>query len=206
MLDASPPVQEVVMRKFVLMLAVLVPVLSLAFTGSRAAPIGGTFVAALAGTSEGLIPFVAVVTAQDKAIAYLCNGETMAEWFRGTVQTGGAFEAQSSTRKARITAQIVARSVIGQITLEDGRVMSFRAAPVEGEAGLYRSDDTIGTARWLGGWVVSATGEQRGAVIGGGSTRPGRNLVFRGGLIDSDLPELGALRPFRVDAEFVGKL
>jgi hypothetical protein len=199
------------MRKFLLLLTVIAPVMLMAFTDSRAATITGNFVAEVTASSGsnsagGPTPFVAVVTAQDKAIAYICDGEKMAEWFRGSVQAGGLFEVKSTTQQARIIAQIGSRSVVGNITLEGGRVVSFRATPVDGDAGLYRSDDTINDQRFLGGWVVSASGEQRGAVIGGGSTRPGRRLELRGTVINSNLPELGVLRPFQVNAEFVRKL
>jgi hypothetical protein len=181
--------------------------------GSQAAPTTGNFVSEVVGTEvagtevagtegSGATAFVAVVTSQDQAIAYICDGEKLAEWFRGPIRAGGLFEARSASR-AQITAQINARSVFGVITLEGGRVLPFRVVPANGLAGLYRSDDTIGAQRFLGGWVVLPDGQQRGAVIGGGSTRPGRKLELKSGVVATNLPELAGLKPFQVTAAFL---
>jgi hypothetical protein len=189
------------MRKIVLC---FVGILML-FAGSQAAPINGNYVAEVTGPTDSN-PFVAVVTTQDKAIAYICDGEVLAEWFRADLQAGGLFEARSTTKKSGITAQVNAGSVVGAITLETGKVIQFRATPTDGTAGLYRSDDNINNQRYLGGWVVLSNGEQRGAVIGGGSTRPGRKLELRTGFVGANLPELGLLQPFQVTSEFLAKL
>lgn len=186
------------------MMLFLVGILML-LAGSQAAPINGNYVAEVAGP-VGSNPFVAVVTTQDKAIAYICDGEVLAEWFRADLQAGGLFEARSTTKKSGITAQVNAGSVVGAITLESGKVIQFRAAPADGTAGLYRSDDNINNERFLGGWVVLPSGEQRGAVIGGGSTRPGRTLEFRTGFVGVSLPNLGLLQPFQVTPEFLTSL
>jgi hypothetical protein len=188
------------MRKMMLFVAGL-----LMLAGSQAAPINGNYVAEITGPA-GSSPFVAVVTTQDRAIAYICDGEVLAEWFRADLQAGGLFETRSTTKKSGITAQVNAGSVVGAITLETGKVIQFRAMPANGAAGLYRSDDNINNQRFLGGWVVLSNGEQRGAVIGGGSTRPGRKLELRTGFVGANLPELGLLQPFQVTSEFLAKL
>jgi hypothetical protein len=193
--------QESMMRKVMLCLAGMLMLLA----GSQAAPINGNYVAEVT-SATGPSPFVAVVTTQDKAIAYICDGDVLAEWFREDLQEGGLFEARSTTKKSGITAQVNAGSVVGAITLESGKVIQFRAMPADGTAGLYRSDDNINSQRFLGGWVVLPNGEQRGAVIGGGSTRPGRKLEFRTGFVGVSLPDLGLLQPFQVTSEFLTKL
>jgi hypothetical protein len=193
------------MRKWMLFVAGLLMLLA----GSQAAPINGIYVAEVTGTeltASGSNPFVAVVTTQNKAIAYICDGEVLAEWFRADLQPGGLFEARSTSKKSGITAQVNAGSVVGAITLESGTVIQFRATPADGLAGLYRSDDNIDNQRFLGGWVVLPNGEQRGAVIGGGSTRPGRKLEFRTGFVSVSLSDLGLLQPFQVTPEFLAKL
>jgi hypothetical protein len=190
------------MRKVMLCLAGMLMLLA----GSQAAPINGNYVAEVTDPG-GSNPFVAVVTTQDKAIAYLCDGEVLAEWFRADLREGGLFEARSTTKKSGITAQVNAGSVVGAITLESGKVIQFRATPADSTAGLYRSDDTINGSRWLGGWVVLPDGQQRGAVIGSGSTRPGRKLELNAGkplpfALDKDL----MLEPFQVTPDFVARL
>jgi hypothetical protein len=193
--------QESMMRKVMLCLAGMLMLLA----GSQAAPINGNYVAEVT-SATGPSPFVAVVTTQDKAIAYICDGDVLAEWFREDLQEGGLFEARSTTKKSGITAQVNAGSVVGAITLESGKVIQFRAMSADGMAGLYRSDDNINSQRFLGGWVVLPNGEQRGAVIGGGRTRPGRKLEFRTGFVGVSLPDLGLLQPFQVTSEFLTKL
>ena len=195
------------MRKILVILIGIVTLL----VGSRAAPITGNFVSEVIGTGvsslgvsgDGASAFVAVVTSGDQAIAYICDGENLAEWFRGPIRADGLFEAQSNSLNAQITAQINARSVVGAITLEGNRVLSFRVVPADGLAGLYRSDDMVQAQRFLGGWVVLPDGQQRGAVIGGGSTRPGRKLEFRLGVVTTNLPELVGLKPFQVTSAFL---
>jgi hypothetical protein len=189
------------MQKLMLFVAGLLMLLA----ASQAAPINGNYVAEVTGPA-GSNPFVAVVTTQDRAIAYICDGEVLAEWFRADLQAGGLFEAGSTSKKSGMTAQVNAGSVVGVITLESGKVIQFRATPADGTAGLYRSDDNINNQRFLGGWVVLPNGEQRGAVIGGGSTRPGRKLEFRTGFVGANLPELDLLQPFQVTPEFLAKL
>jgi hypothetical protein len=194
------------LRRFILIfLAPLLLGSMLLAKASQAAPISGNFVTELKPVA-GKTPFLAVVTSQDKAIAYLCDGESVAQWYRGVVLAGGMFEARSTSQKTRITAQITGRSVVGAITLEDGQVLSFRAKAASGNAGLFRSDDMIENQRWLGGWVVLTNGDQRGAVIGMGSTRPGRKLEFVDGVVGVNLPGVGALKPFQVTAAFLASL
>ena len=190
------------LNKLALVVIVLAVVL---LVQTRATPTTGTFLTAVS-VSSGPTPFVGIVTTTDKALAYICDGEGLAQWYRGSLQAGGLFEARSTTQKSRITAQVTGRSVVGAITLEDGRVLQFRAIPGEGPAGLYRSDDRINDVRYLGGWVVLPNGEQRGAVTDIGSTRPGFMLEFRSNLIGTNIPGLGPLKPFMVTPEFVENL
>jgi hypothetical protein len=174
--------KEVIMLRRII-LVVLAPLLfgSMLFTkASQAAAVNGNFVTKLKPVA-GKTPFLGVLA-------------------------GGVFEARSTSQKTRITAQITGRSVVGAITLEDGQVLSFRAKPATGNAGLFRSDDLIENQRWLGGWVVLADGDQRGAVIGMGSTRPGRKLEFVDGVAGVNLPGAGALKPFQVTAAFLASL
>ena len=179
------------------------------FAQTRAVPTTANFV----GITQNPEVFVAVITSQEKAIAYICDGQNLAQWYRGTLQAGGLFEARSTTGTTRITAQINSRSVQGMVSLEAGETLSFRAAEqvdtaqAAGQAaGLYRSDDNIDNQRWLGGWIVLPNGEQRGSIFGGGSTRPGRKLELRANFAGVDLPELGLIQPFRVTSEWLATL
>ena len=181
--------------------AALLLVLVACIVPSRAQTVTNTFVGRAADSNA----FVAVVTTAGKAIAYICDGETLAEWFRGPLTTDGRLDAKSTSEQSRITATITGNAVSGKVTL-GARTYEFQAAPASGNAGLYRSDDTLDGTRYLGGWAVLSDTEQRGAVVGGGGTRPGLTLEFRAadGKVkpNAKLPGL-TLTPFAVTPEFV---
>jgi hypothetical protein len=185
---------------------ILVAMIAIAATRTQAAAVTGTFVSALE-VGAGPTPFISLVISQGQTIAYVCDGENLAQWYRGNLQAGGLFETRSRDQQSRITAQVNAGSVVGAITLKTGRVLSFRSTPASSEAGLYRSDETINGSRWLGGWVVLPDGHQRGAVIGSGSTRPGRKLEFAERKPLPFLLETGlVLNPFLITPERLANL
>lgn len=146
--------------------------------------------------------FVAIVTSGDKVLAYLCDGEKIAEWFRGRAE-GGRVSLTSTGGASRLEATFNGGVWDGAVTLPGDRRWSFRAEGAASPAGLYRSDDVLNGARYLGGWVVLGNGDQRGAVIGDGSTRPGRTVSFASVKPSTSLENLGSLLPFLVTPEFV---
>jgi hypothetical protein len=165
----------------------------------QAAP-GATFVAA----TQNREALVAIVTSGDKTLAYVCDGEKVAEWYRGRA-VAGAVNLTSTGGASKLEAKLDGGVWDGVITLEGDRRWTFRASSAAAPAGLYRSDDVINGARFLGGWVVLENGDQRGAVIGGGSTRPGAAFSARGKPTFS-LAGVGSLLPFLVTPEFVDQV
>lgn len=184
-----------------LALAALLTVLVACIVPTQAQSVTATFVGKVANSNA----FVAVVTAQGKAIAYICDGETITQWYRGKLKADGTLETTSTTEASKINARINASGVTGKIELA-GRTLEFSATPATGNAGLYRSEDTFDNAKYLGGWAVLSDTEQRGAVVGGGGTRPGFRLAF--GLVEgktkitANVPGL-ALTPFGITPEYV---
>jgi hypothetical protein len=166
-------------------------------TSSQATPVTGNFVAQSPGA------FVGIVTSQNKAMVYICDGAQLAQWYRGPIQSGGLLEAVSNNQQSRITAQVLSHSIIGTITLQHGQTFAFKATPASGKAGLYRSEHSLDGKNYLGGWIIAANGEQRGAVIGAGSTRPGRMLEFNAEVASVRFEDLGLLKPFQITPEWV---
>jgi hypothetical protein len=169
-------------------------------TNAQQAATGATFVA----VTENPQAFVAVVTSGDKTLAYVCDGEKIAEWFRGRAINGGV-SLTSTGGASKLEAKFAGGVWTGTVTLEGDISWAFKASPTAAPAGLYRSDDVLNSARFLGGWIVLGNGDQRGAVIGGGSTRPGAALKV------SERPTVtlsgvGSLLPFLVPPAFVDQV
>ncbi len=169
-------------------------------TSAQRAATDTTFVA----VTQNPQAFVAIVTSGDKTLAYVCDGEKIAEWYRGRA-VDGSVSLTSTGGASKIQAKLNADVWEGTITLEGDRNWAFKASRASAPAGLYRSDDVLNSARFLGGWVVLDDGQQRGAVIGGGSTRPGAALSVSANPTFS-LAGIGSLLPFLVTPAFVDQV
>ena len=123
-----------------------------------ASGISGTFVGKIDG-SDALIAIVVLETRE--TLAYVCDSKLVAQWFRGNATADGlALSAGGSKLEARLSIDGAA----GQVTLGSGSARSFTATPAIGSAGLYRATKTEASFDLAGGWIVLASGEQRGAV------------------------------------------
>ncbi len=166
---------------------------------ARAASPTGSFI----GHALDSEAFIAIVTHGDKALAYICDGADVAEWFRGSVAEDGLLELRSSggwTLKARLNVSGAAGWFVG----ESARPLSFRAVPQSGDAGLYRAEIDIDGVHYIGGWVIDQQGEQRGAVIGGGTPRAASNLDLL--TLEAEVEGLGTLIAQLVTPAYVDAL
>ena len=120
------------------------------------------------GQIKGSEAFVAIVTTGRETLAYVCDGVETAEWFRGFMLESGWLEL-TSKRGWKLRASMSTSSAIGSLIIKDDKPMTFIARPVEGNAGLYRAESITEGIKYVGGWIVNTNGEQRGAVIGGGT-------------------------------------
>ena len=122
------------------------------------------------GSVQGTDAFIAVVSDGQDVQAYLCDGVTYGDWFRGPVRDGRA-EIESE-RGLRLAVQLRPGGASGTVRGLGGNEWAFEAEPAQGEAGLYRTrpDDP----EYVGGWVVLNDGDFRGPAIGFGlrSTTP----------------------------------
>lgn len=112
------------------------------------AVVSGEFVAAIPNADPGLAAdeLVAVIvndpsaTGQRTIRAYICDPASGpagdVEWFTGTI-TGDAFSLSSVDGDARIQGQLTETAATGMATLADGRVLTFRAGPATGGAGVF---------------------------------------------------------------------
>ena len=106
-------------------------------------PVTGSFVGSAQGEDEATDAFVAIVAAgpeergqeERNVKAYLCDGESVTEWFTSTTQSneldlfsedGALFEGNLSTEAST-----------GTIILEDDRTLTYTAELATGVAGLY---------------------------------------------------------------------
>lgn len=127
------------------------------------------------GETEDATTFVAIVIYKNEALAYVCDGDQAVQWFSGTLSADGQLQLRSAETWT-LAAKLDGTVVTGHYTNAEGRAVRFTAPPANGEAGLYRTEFERDGVVYIGGWVVREDGEQRGAVIGGGTGRRTRNL------------------------------
>ena len=121
-----------------------------------APPIAGSFVGEVPDASA----FLAIVADVPKGDgderdvkAYLCDGQTVSDWFRGSV-VGNDLNL-SSDGGAKLEGQLASDAATGTITDPSGNSVSFEAPLATGIAGLYNvtllSDGTLSGTSQTGG-------------------------------------------------------
>lgn len=117
------------------------------------------------GAIPGSQAFVAFVREGQHVLAYVCDGQATADWFRGEVQNEALDLAAKSG--ARLQATFNAGGVGGTFTPAGGAPVSFTAGAVTAPAGLYRSEGTAEGAEYVGGLIILPDGQSRGLVQSG---------------------------------------
>ena len=129
----------------------------------------------LRGVYLGRIPnsraFIAIATRDGRALAYVCDGEGIAEWFRGRVTDAHDLTLQSRTG-ATLNASLDATTASGALRLPIGDY-AFAALSVPDGAGLYRAE---GRNLEVGGWIVLPTGEERAVITTAAGVRAAPKL------------------------------
>jgi hypothetical protein len=125
---------------------------------STSAGIAGSFV----GTLEGTDAFIALVVLDSReALAYVCDGKGVSQWFRGMAD---ASTLNVSSDTGQLEAALSHKKASGEVTLADGKTATFSAEPARGASGLYRATGSGSGESLVGGWIVLNDGEQRGSV------------------------------------------
>jgi hypothetical protein len=131
---------------------------------AQAAPLTGTWAGHLKPGS------LAISAKNGKAIAYLCDGERIESWFKGTA-AGGKLNltgADGNTLTGFADAKTARGKVkVGKTTLD------FTIETVKKPSGLYRFAGQVRGAKVVGGWIVTKDGKQVGlAKVGDQLVKP----------------------------------
>lgn len=129
-----------------------------------------------AGRTDDDSAAIAVAILGDQAAAYLCDGQDVEAWFRGTV-TGNEISL-TSKRGAALEAKLVHGALEGKIELADEE-LTFTIGQAEPPAGIYRARGSKTTI----GWIVLPDGSQEGIQTTGEESAPAPEL-------DPDNPEV----------------
>lgn len=117
--------------------------------------------AVYAGRTKDDTTALAVAVLGPKAAAYLCDGESVEAWLRGTVD-GDTMTLRTKNGRTTLTAKLTDGRLRGEIDL-DGEALTFRIGVAEPPAGLYRARG----ARTTIGWIVLPDGSQVGLATAG---------------------------------------
>jgi hypothetical protein len=130
-----------------------------------------------AGRTEDDAIAVAVAVRGNRAAAYLCDGESVEAWLRGTVD-GDRLRLRNKSDTIELEARLDDRGLEGRVDL-DGDDLGFTIDEAEKPAGLYRARG----AKTSIGWIVLPDGSQVGVQTTGEESAPAPEL-------DPDNPEV----------------
>jgi len=131
---------------------------------AQAAPLTGTWAGHLKPGS------LAIAAKKGKAIAYLCDGERIESWFKGTA-AGGKLNLTGKDG-ATLTGLADGKTARGKIKVRD-LTIDFTIGTVKKPSGLYRFASRVRGADVVGGWIVTRDGKQVGlATVNGALVKP----------------------------------
>ena len=114
---------------------------------------------ALVGPVNDSRAFVAVEADGSRVRAYVCDGKSLSQWFRGAWDRKEPVTLRAGGRTLRLRPAGDGR-IAGRL-IQDGTSNTFTVAPATGPAGLY--DIKRGKTRAT--WVMLADGRVRGAMV-----------------------------------------
>lgn len=133
---------------------------------------------AYAGRTRDRSTAVAVAVRGDRAAAYVCDGDDVESWLRGTVD-GNTVTLRNRAGTTTLRAELDdAGRLEGAVDL-DGDELDFALRPAKPPAGLYRARGTKTTI----GWILLPDGSQVGIARTGEESAPAPQL-------DPDHPEV----------------
>jgi serine/threonine protein kinase len=103
------------------------------------------------------------------AIAYICDGDRVEAWLRGTAAAGRL--SLKGKNGAAITATFDAARARGKVTVI-GRTNNFTLTPAKKPSGLYRTAAKVKNAKVVGSWIVLPDGRQVGVLTEGDAVGP----------------------------------
>lgn len=142
-----------------------------------------------AGDATGSDLAIAVAVKGKQASAYLCDGDAVEDWLKGTADTGKV-ELTSKTGNSSLTGQLKGKRLAGKVEFR-GKSLPFSIAVAPAPAGLYRGENGKTTI----GWIILPNGKQVGISNAAGDEAPAPMLDPEQGFVT-----VGGMR---VDAEKV---
>ncbi|WIM99082.1 serine/threonine-protein kinase [Actinoplanes oblitus] len=127
----------------------------------------------LAGYVEDDAGTLAMSIRDGKAIAYVCDGDKVEAWLRGTAQDGKLRLAGKGGTK--IVGTFSARGAQGDLTIL-GKTHGFTLTTVKKPSGLYRASARVRGAKVAGSWIVLPDGRQVGVLTEGDEIGPAPRL------------------------------
>ena len=126
--------------------------------------------AVYAGKAAGVPLWIAVAVKGEEASAYVCDGETVEVWLKGTAVDGG-IDIASKDGASHAVGALEGEALAGSVTVAGNEPHDFTIAPAPPPAGLYRGEDGETPV----GWIVMPNGK----VIGVAKT-PSGNVARAG--------------------------
>jgi hypothetical protein len=150
--------------------------------------VNGTWAGKVGGTGTTL----AIAVKNGTAVAYLCDGDRIEAWMRGTA-IGSLLTMKAVKGNGRLTGTLRGDRASGQVT-EAAKDRAFDIGAVSKPSGLYRATANVRGAAVVGGWIVLPSGRQVGlATVAGTPVRPSAlNLATGTAVVNG-----GTLRPER---------
>ena len=118
------------------------------------------------GIVDGTDAYVSILLGSEEGIVYVCNGvEDISEWYYGSVANLNDISF-TNPQGAKITASLIGNSFKGEITLRDGRKLSFDAGVNRGiYGGVYKViDENAVQAEIKASWIIQSEEDQRGSI------------------------------------------
>jgi hypothetical protein len=159
----------------------------------------------LVGRTSDPDAFIGIVVTGDDVVAYVCDGENLAQWFTGTVQ--GDQIALTAQNGAQLTASV--KETAGTSSLQaasgtfrdaSGQSLSFNSSAANdlGMAGLYRGTSTSGSNNLTMGVIVLPDGDLRGVLWTGQQQLPVTNPTFVANGLNATFPGFGTISAQRL--------
>ncbi|GAA2723276.1 hypothetical protein [Actinocorallia aurantiaca] len=108
---------------------------------------------------------LAITIRAGRAIAYLCDGQSLEAWFKGAVDTGLNLVGKNG---AALTGRSASGGIAGEVTVAGG-TYAYTLQEARKPSGLYRA---TGPTREAIGWIVQAGGQVGLATSPDGTSRP----------------------------------
>ncbi|KUL37855.1 serine/threonine-protein kinase [Actinoplanes awajinensis] len=142
----------------------------------------------LAGFVEDDAGTLAISIRDGIAIAYVCDGDRVEAWLRGTAENG---VLKLSGKGSKIDGTFDARGAEGDITLL-GEKHGFTLKVAKKPSGLYRASAEVRGAKVEGSWIVLPDGRQVGVLTDGDEVGPAPQLDVTGRTTTVDGTTVGA--------------